>query len=350
MPAHSSLEFRPAVPSDVATCVEIRGRTRENAVSAKRLSEVGITVASWSESVRRGSLPGYVCLADGDIVGYCFGATASGEIEVLALLPEFENQGIGKVLLAHVVETLSGIGFTRLLLGCSSDPASRSYGFYRHLGWRSTGTFDARGDELLEYFVDAINKAPLPNARCLMPNTALLIIDVQRGAFDGVLHSPINQPDTLIESATRLLNAARSGGAPVVFIQHCDGPGELFAVDTPQWALHEALVLQPGEAVVQKRASSAFEDTDLAQVLADMNADSLVLCGLQSEFCVSNTAKSALTNGFKVTIAQDGHSTWPSGERSADAIKAQVNAALAAAGAELETVDDLVAALRVAKR
>ena len=183
-----------------------------------------------------------------------------------------------------------------------------------------------------------------------MPKTALLIIDVQRGAFDGILHPPINQPDTLIDSAARLLNAARSGGAPVVFIQHCEGPGELFTEGTPQWALHEALVPQAGEANVHKRASSAFEDTNLARVLADLEADSLVLCGLQSEFCVSNTAKSALTNGFKVTIAQDGHSTWPSGELSPDAIKTQVNAALAAAGARLSSVGDLVALLSARQR
>ena len=145
--------YRPAVPGDVAACIDLRGRTRENAVSAARLSAIGITVASWSEAVRRGSLPGYVCLADGEIVGYCFGATASGEVEVLALLPAFEDQGIGKTLLNHVIETLGNIGFTRLFLGCSSDPASRSYGFYRHLGWRSTGSVDARGDEVLEYFI-----------------------------------------------------------------------------------------------------------------------------------------------------------------------------------------------------
>ncbi len=155
MPASDTtpLEYRAAVPDDVAACVDIRGRTRENAVSAERLSTVGITVASWSESVRRGSLPGYVCVANGEIVGYCFGATASGEVEVLALLPAFENQGVGKALLNRVVKTLTNIGFTRLFLGCSSDPASRSYGFYRHLGWRSTGSFDSRGDEVLEYFV-----------------------------------------------------------------------------------------------------------------------------------------------------------------------------------------------------
>lgn len=149
-----ALEYRVAEPSDVSTCVDIRGRTRENAVSAERLSALGITVASWAESVRRGSLPGYVCLADGEIIGYCFGATASGEVEVLALLPAFENLGIGKALLTRVIETLGNLGFTRLFLGCSSDPASRSYGFYRHLGWQPTGEFDARGDEVLEYFVE----------------------------------------------------------------------------------------------------------------------------------------------------------------------------------------------------
>lgn len=149
------LEYRAAVPGDVAACVSLRGHTRENAVSVQRLAAAGITVASWTEAVRLGSLPGCVCLKDGEIVGYCFGATASGEVEVLALLLAFEDQGIGKVLLNRVVEALSGIGFTRLFLGCSSDPASRSYGFYRHLGWRSTGTFDARGDELLEYLVAA---------------------------------------------------------------------------------------------------------------------------------------------------------------------------------------------------
>ena len=178
-----------------------------------------------------------------------------------------------------------------------------------------------------------------------MPNTALLIIDVQRGAFDGVLHAPINQPDALIDRTTRLLNAARSAGVPVVFIQHCEGPDELFTEGTPQWALHEALVPQEGEAVVHKRASSAFENTDLAQVLAAVKANTLVLCGLQSEFCVSNTAKAALTSGFAVTVAQDGHSTWPTQELSADAIKAQTNLTLAQAGATLSSVDNLVASL-----
>lgn len=86
--------------------------------------------------------------------GFCFGVRESGEVAVLALLPTFENQGIGRSLLNRVAEELKTFGFNRLFLGCSPDPSTRSYGFYRHLGWRSTGTLDAAGDEVLEYFFE----------------------------------------------------------------------------------------------------------------------------------------------------------------------------------------------------
>ena len=46
------LKIRPATPPDIAACIDIRGRTRENAVSATRLAELGITEATWSAQVR----------------------------------------------------------------------------------------------------------------------------------------------------------------------------------------------------------------------------------------------------------------------------------------------------------
>jgi GNAT superfamily N-acetyltransferase len=149
---HSPLEYRIAVPADVAECIEIRGLTRENAISAERLASMGITQASWAESVQDGSLPGVVCTCEGRIIGYCFGERDSGEIVVLALLPQHEGKGTGRMLLSRVSSVLFGQGHRRLFLGCSADPESRSFGFYRHLGWRSTGTFDANQDEILEYF------------------------------------------------------------------------------------------------------------------------------------------------------------------------------------------------------
>lgn len=144
------LHFRPATAEDIPACVTLRGRTRENAVSAERLAAVGITVESWAGDVRSGALAGFVCVDEENIVGYCFGDKGSAEVVVLALLPPFEGRGVGKQLLDLVVDTLVAAGHGRLFLGCSADPATRSHGFYRHLGWVSTGTFDRGGDEVLE--------------------------------------------------------------------------------------------------------------------------------------------------------------------------------------------------------
>ena len=154
-PKPKRLEYRAAIPADAGQCIIVRGRTRQNAASPEWLRSIGVTPESWAANIGSGALPGHVCTVDENIIGFCFGARASGEIEVLAMLPEFENLGIGKELLARTCEALAQLGHRRLFLACSPEPSSRSYGFYRHLGWRSTETFDDHGDEILELYVDS---------------------------------------------------------------------------------------------------------------------------------------------------------------------------------------------------
>jgi GNAT superfamily N-acetyltransferase len=146
----AALHFRSAVASDAPEVITMRGQTRENAVSVSGLASLGITAESWGEKIEAGALSGHVCTDNGRLVGYCFGDRDTGEILVLALLPEYESRGIGRTLLSRVAEDLWPLGFKRLFLGCSKNPCHRSYGFYRHLGWRPTGAFDAHADEVLE--------------------------------------------------------------------------------------------------------------------------------------------------------------------------------------------------------
>ena len=146
LPVH----IRPALPADAPACIALRGRTRQNAISPAQLAAMGITPEGWAEGIRSGATPGHVGLRDGVLAGYCFGDRDSGEVLVLALLPDAEGQGLGRDLLGRVVQQLAGLGHRRLFLGCSTDPASRSHGFYRHLGWQPTGRLDSHGDEILE--------------------------------------------------------------------------------------------------------------------------------------------------------------------------------------------------------
>ncbi len=150
-PAHPDLTVTRAQPEDAAECVLLRGRTRENAVSAQRLKAYGVTTESWAEDIRSRRLVGWVARKQGALGGYCFGHAETGEVVVLALLPDFEGQGLANRLLGLVTAFLLAEGHTRLFLGCSSDPSVRSFGFYRHLGWQSAGALDAHGDEVLEF-------------------------------------------------------------------------------------------------------------------------------------------------------------------------------------------------------
>ena len=145
-----NISYRKAQPADVRQCIILRGKTRQNAINAAQLAALGVTHESWTRGIEQDELRGYVGLHEGVIVGYCFGEKEVGEIQVLAVLPEYENVGMGKALLNCVVSDLKGLGHQSLFLGCSSDPESRSYGFYWHLGWRSTGERDSHDDEILE--------------------------------------------------------------------------------------------------------------------------------------------------------------------------------------------------------
>ena len=145
-----SIEFKPAPPDLAAEYIRLRGMTRENAIPEERLRALGITAETWANDIKSTELQGFVARSSDELAGYCFSNTKSGEVVVLAVHPEYEGQGIGQQLLSLVIEQLSLRGHKRPFLGCSSDPTVRSYGFYRRLGWHSTGKVDERGDEVLE--------------------------------------------------------------------------------------------------------------------------------------------------------------------------------------------------------
>ena len=135
-------QFRPAQVADSAACLILRGQTRENAFSMQQLAELGITEETWAAGINQGAVVGFVCESQQQLVAYCFAELEAGEVLVLAVLPEHEHQGLGKQLLALVLEQLKQHGFERSFLGCARDANMRSHGFYRHLGWLPTGELD----------------------------------------------------------------------------------------------------------------------------------------------------------------------------------------------------------------
>jgi len=159
--------------------------------------------------------------------------------------------------------------------------------------------------------------------------TALLIIDVQKALCTGQWSA--HGMDEVIGRINALAGKARAAGAPVVLIQHEESDGPLQA-DTEGWELDDRLAVQPGDIRLRKTACDSFHRTQLQPLLESHGVDALVVCGLQSEFCVDSTVRGALARGYPVVLAADAHSTMDNGVLTAAQITAHHNATLANLG------------------
>ena len=146
----SPLAIREAVESDVESLFHIRASTRENAIPRAYLESIGITATAWAASLASGTEKTWVCLDGETPVGFCGADAGTGEIVVIAVLPEYEGRGIGKSLLKRAVDWLRSRGWRRVWLATDPDPDGHAQRFYRSQGWRPTGERQRRaGDEIL---------------------------------------------------------------------------------------------------------------------------------------------------------------------------------------------------------
>src|SRR5512145_3330538 len=121
-------------------------------------------------------------------------------------------------------------------------------------------------------------------------DTALLVIDVQAGMFDGTLY----QPEDSIQRLQGLIAAAHTASIPVIYVQHVgDHPDDPLHPNREGHAIHAAIAPQPGEVVVQKHDPDSFMNTTLQEELEKRGIKKLVVAGLQTEFCVDTTCRRA---------------------------------------------------------
>lgn len=155
---------------------------------------------------------------------------------------------------------------------------------------------------------------------------ALLIIDVQQGLCQGPA-VPFDCPG-VIRRINALAGAARKAQVPVIWVQHEDA-GRLRA-GTPGWQLAKGLDAQDADLRVSKTTPDAFNGTQLEVLLKASAIDTLIVCGMHTEFCVDTTCRRALALGWPVILAQDAHTTAGNAVLTPEKIIAHHNATLTA--------------------
>jgi nicotinamidase-related amidase len=139
--------------------------------------------------------------------------------------------------------------------------------------------------------------------------TALIVVDVQKG-FDDPVWGSRNNPDAE-KQMMRLLSAFRERGATVFHFQHLSqNPNSPLHPDRPGCALKDELRPVAGERLLTKKVNSCFIGTPLEQELRKQGIESLIICGLTTDHCVSTTARMGANLGFRVHVAADATATF----------------------------------------
>lgn len=133
------------------------------------------------------------------------------------------------------------------------------------------------------------------------PNTALLVIDMQRDVVRAA-----HDLDAVVANISTLVESARSGSVPIIWVQHADD--ELVA-GSEGWEYIDALARTDDEPVVHKAYGDSFEETDLETLLAERGVGRLVVTGAQTDACIRSTLHGALVRGYHATLVADAHTT-----------------------------------------
>ncbi|MBQ6331989.1 MAG: cysteine hydrolase [Clostridia bacterium] len=134
----------------------------------------------------------------------------------------------------------------------------------------------------------------------------LIVIDMQKALLDDELYNL----NGLLNNVSKLIEAARANRVEVIYVQHDAGEGSGFSVGDEAFEIADEVAPQAGEKVFVKRASSSFTNREFAAYLEKEEGDTLLIVGLQTNFCIDATVKSAFERGYDVFIPEGTNSTF----------------------------------------
>ncbi|MER8433163.1 cysteine hydrolase family protein [Mesorhizobium caraganae] len=153
-----------------------------------------------------------------------------------------------------------------------------------------------------------------------MNHAALLVIDLQNEYRPGAAW-PVVGYDAVLANAARLIAEARAAGITVIHAQAWVKPEERAGYARQEEILTEEfrsavagsegadicaeVATLPGDIVIHKHWPSAFRRTDLSQRLADLKIENLVVAGVLTDSCVTESVFDAVYQGFRVWLVKD---------------------------------------------
>jgi len=165
-----------------------------------------------------------------------------------------------------------------------------------------------------------------------MPDTALLVIDIQNDYFPGGAME-LEGAEAAGAKAGKVLDSFRKDGMLAIHVRHLSvRPGSTFFLPGTKGAeIHASVAPKGGEMVVEKNFPNAFRATPLKDELERLGVKNLVVAGMMTHMCVDATVRQAADLGYKVTLLGDACATRTQTYAGESVPARQVHAAFLAA-------------------
>ena len=134
----------------------------------------------------------------------------------------------------------------------------------------------------------------------------LLVIDMQKGIADEELYAY----DTFMDRTARLVDAARKKHVEVIYFQHDAGPGSGLSAEDDDFEIVDEVAPKEGEKVFVKTINSCFGNKAFTEYMEQQEDKRLMIIGLQTNWCIDCTVKSAFERGYGVIIPEGTKSTF----------------------------------------
>mgnify|MGYP000850056216 FL=1 len=132
----------------------------------------------------------------------------------------------------------------------------------------------------------------------------VLVVDIQKGITNERLYNYRE----FMNNTSAIVSKARQNGVEVIYIQHDDGPGTGFSVGDNDFEIADYIAPYPSEKVFIKNKNSCFSNSDFINYVKD--EDILIIIGLQTNFCIDATVRSAFERGYRVFVPNNANSTF----------------------------------------
>jgi nicotinamidase-related amidase len=161
---------------------------------------------------------------------------------------------------------------------------------------------------------------------------ALIIVDLQNDYFPGGKMELVGIEEAA-NNAQHALELFRAKNLPIFHIQHLSNRADatFFLPETDGVEIHESVIPQGREYIIQKHFPNSFRDTSLKEQLQSLNVEEVIICGAMTHMCIDTTVRAAFDLGFRCLVVADACAT-KNMEYGGVAIEAsQVHAAFMAA-------------------